>query len=104
SSRRRHTRCSRDWSSDVCSSDLVSVEVDRTGRSIADRGQGRARGRLAEHVAVLRRKLDLEIDPTRGFEAAIEIGLEAALAEEDQIGRASCRERGKRSLSESALK
>src|SRR5256884_8918278 len=25
SSRRRHTRCSRDWSSDVCSSDLTSV-------------------------------------------------------------------------------
>src|SRR5256884_1780793 len=24
SSRRRHTRCSRDWSSDVCSSDLFS--------------------------------------------------------------------------------
>src|SRR2546422_1269798 len=24
SSRRRHTRCSRDWSSDVCSSDLMS--------------------------------------------------------------------------------
>src|SRR2546429_4618840 len=23
SSRRRHTRCSRDWSSDVCSSDLL---------------------------------------------------------------------------------
>src|SRR5205809_333030 len=29
SSRRRHTRCSRDWSSDVCSSDLApSFEVD----------------------------------------------------------------------------
>src|SRR3989442_5006628 len=28
SSRRRHTRCGRDWSSDVCSSDLVSPEVD----------------------------------------------------------------------------
>src|SRR2546429_5014279 len=26
SSRRRHTRCSRDWSSDVCSSDLVLFE------------------------------------------------------------------------------
>src|SRR2546422_6832036 len=26
SSRRRHTRCSRDWSSDVCSSDLASRE------------------------------------------------------------------------------
>src|SRR2546422_9946326 len=25
SSRRRHTRCSRDWSSDVCSSDLVVI-------------------------------------------------------------------------------
>src|SRR2546429_5812727 len=27
SSRRRHTRCSRDWSSDVCSSDLRSVSL-----------------------------------------------------------------------------
>src|SRR2546429_6951111 len=28
SSRRRHTRCSRDWSSDVCSSDLRQALVD----------------------------------------------------------------------------
>src|SRR2546429_4219923 len=27
SSRRRHTRCSRDWSSDVCSSDLSAARV-----------------------------------------------------------------------------
>src|SRR3989449_3220422 len=27
SSRRRHTRCSRDWSSDVCSSDLEGLNV-----------------------------------------------------------------------------
>src|SRR2546429_3713734 len=26
SSRRRHTRCSRDWSSDVCSSDLTAFD------------------------------------------------------------------------------
>src|SRR3989442_3094409 len=26
SSRRRHTRCGRDWSSDVCSSDLLSKQ------------------------------------------------------------------------------
>src|SRR2546422_10569040 len=38
SSRRRHTRCSRDWSSDVCSSDL--------GRRHRARG-ARGRGRLA---------------------------------------------------------
>src|SRR5947199_4718884 len=28
SSRRRHTRCLSDWSSDVCSSDLRAIEVD----------------------------------------------------------------------------
>src|SRR2546429_1122442 len=31
SSRRRHTRCSRDWSSDVCSSDLLFTPESRTG-------------------------------------------------------------------------
>src|SRR2546429_2305857 len=30
SSRRRHTRCSRDWSSDVCSSDLHSTDEHPT--------------------------------------------------------------------------
>src|SRR3989442_2470881 len=29
SSRRRHTRCGRDWSSDVCSSDLLTLRVGR---------------------------------------------------------------------------
>src|SRR6266498_3397268 len=28
SSRRRHTRCGRDWSSDVCSSDLLLGELE----------------------------------------------------------------------------
>src|SRR6266436_2245185 len=42
SSRRRHTRCSRDWSSDVCSSDLtlfatVFNAVDGVGANV---GQG----------------------------------------------------------------
>src|SRR2546422_6961839 len=32
SSRRRHTRCSRDWSSDVCSSDLAKAGRARRGR------------------------------------------------------------------------
>src|SRR2546429_9948052 len=32
SSRRRHTRCSRDWSSDVCSSDLVKQTQKVEGR------------------------------------------------------------------------
>src|SRR5687768_18223793 len=39
SSRRRHTRCSRDWSSDVCSSDL------------ARRGEGTGRRELERSAA-----------------------------------------------------
>src|SRR5256884_4886109 len=38
SSRRRHTRCSRDWSSDVCSSDLIFHLDGAGGRT---RGAGR---------------------------------------------------------------
>src|SRR5712675_2347372 len=36
SSRRRHTRCSRDWSSDVCSSDLLvqRLEAGRQHRTV----------------------------------------------------------------------
>src|SRR2546422_5321590 len=42
SSRRRHTRCSRDWSSDVCSSDLIkALFVDFN--SIVKKGQVVAR-------------------------------------------------------------
>src|SRR2546429_6685341 len=44
SSRRRHTRCSRDWSSDVCSSDLA-----RRGRGAFEKRTSfwRARGQCA---------------------------------------------------------
>src|SRR2546429_5589825 len=35
-SRRGHTRCSRDWSSDVCSSDLVVKIVETESRTAAD--------------------------------------------------------------------
>src|SRR2546429_2414309 len=38
SSRRRHTRCSRDWSSDVCSSDLTTI-----GRSLSARQRPKAK-------------------------------------------------------------
>src|SRR2546422_1819057 len=47
SSRRRHTRCSRDWSSDVCSSDLFSAYYNEALGSTCqvtayDRLKGRA--------------------------------------------------------------
>src|SRR3989442_4957280 len=34
SSRRRHTRCGRDWSSDVCSSDLGYLRRERPGATL----------------------------------------------------------------------
>src|SRR5687768_18571394 len=36
SSRRRHTRCSRDWSSDVCSSDLEFARLSGDGAITSD--------------------------------------------------------------------
>src|SRR5205809_4899710 len=48
SSRRRHTRCSRDWSSDVCSSDLADAapgirarHVEVAQRRVAQRASAR---------------------------------------------------------------
>src|SRR2546422_10642201 len=37
SSRRRHTRCSRDWSSDVCSSDLMAFTTNGAPRGAPTR-------------------------------------------------------------------
>src|SRR6266550_5585253 len=55
SSRRRHTRCSRDWSSDVCSSDLVTLAL-RTGdiqRWIAGGDDGGSAAAARPHIASL---------------------------------------------------
>src|SRR2546429_1821183 len=62
-SRRRHTRCSRDWSSDVCSSDLLGPDELRGGGWppgvlwVASRRRGR-RGRAHDR--------DSRNDPRRG--------------------------------------
>src|SRR2546422_8628701 len=39
SSRRRHTRCSRDWSSDVCSSDLGMASIKKFLQSGVEKGK-----------------------------------------------------------------
>src|SRR5205814_4924328 len=50
SSRRRHTRCLSDWSSDVCSSDLQNSESEQKhsagGRTFAGGNHGRREGPL----------------------------------------------------------
>src|SRR5438874_9441785 len=55
SSRRRHTRSLRDWSSDVCSSDLEAFQVDPLeGFTVAAEGElGVA---AVRHVVVLRQR------------------------------------------------
>src|SRR5690606_39379216 len=86
SSRRRHTRFSRDWSSDVCSSDL----------------------QVFQSAATLRRKLETcELERKTYAEAAqkasqtvgqmqeqlVQSQKLAMLGQVAEIGRASCRER-----------
>src|SRR5206468_6090726 len=47
SSRRRHTRSDRDWSSDVCSSDLVPKRFSNPGPFAQDWRNALVRGELA---------------------------------------------------------
>src|SRR5205814_5813581 len=92
SSRRRHTRCLSDWSSDVCSSDLrtagptVKVEI-----GCYDSWPGCP-------VIWYDRKILMGFY-FRGAPSpewpwvSVKAGSELAIILEDQIGRASCRER-----------
>src|SRR5688500_19768685 len=52
SSRRRHTRLQGDWSSDVCSSDLLDQHGAAEQKAVDDRDQGHHRGQgVANGVA-----------------------------------------------------
>src|SRR5437868_13656037 len=76
SSRRRHTRSKRDWSSDVCSSDLFLVEARQ--RALPP---GEGFGQLRAAIEPIRRAL-------------IAFPLGSVIPDHlQQIGRASCRER-----------
>src|SRR5699024_11579043 len=68
--RRRHTRSKRDWSSDVCSSDLIVMVLHDQTVAVASR-----------EIQVVQHHHD------GGPSYAVEVG-------EQEIGRASCRERG----------
>src|SRR2546429_3747288 len=65
SSRRRHTRCSRDWSSDVCSSDLFGStfpELSSNPCGEFNRIEGKRNdvvGRSEEHTSELQSRLHL---------------------------------------------
>src|SRR5207302_5276135 len=93
-SRRRHTRFSRDWSSDVCSSDLAAVRADQL--------QARAAGidetaiEDADHLVLERqRSCEDDVDAARPGDL-LSPGAQRLAAEQPErveIGRASRRER-----------
>src|SRR5690606_41132895 len=83
SSRRRHTRFSRDWSSDVCSSDLgveIAAFVSQVGPVKVQKSYTELDLREAENNAVRC------ADP--------DVAQEMFDYLDGEIGRASCRERG----------
>src|SRR5206468_9810444 len=91
SSRRRHTRSDRDWSSDVCSSDLGTAlpllikcmnDTNAGVRVNAALAVYRIGGNTDEPVRVLIEAFKASSPTDRGNAASL------------QIGRASCRERG----------
>src|SRR5207253_5295477 len=92
SSRRRHTRWPRDWSSDVCSSDLYyrgCVAYNQGKIATAEACFRRAVERKPDYALALyqlglcRERQDDPAGASAAFQAAIA----------SQIGRASCRER-----------
>src|SRR5690606_40048622 len=90
SSRRRHTRFSRDWSSDVCSSDLIVTLKLPPGTRVSEKSLsaelGIGRTPVREALKRLAQERTITIHPRSGAViSAIDV---------DEIGRASCRERG----------
>src|SRR2546422_11439941 len=80
SSRRRHTRCSRDWSSDVCSSDLLPTRDHNEDRFlVADltRGEASLQPAVREHEVGERGSLFIVADGMGGA-AAGELASEMA--------------------------
>src|SRR5699024_12026700 len=93
SSRRRHTRSKRDWSSDVCSSDLIQDIVIRYKRM-----QGYEANWIpgTDHASISTEAKVVEKLRNEG-KTKKELGRDKFLEEcwdwTEEIGRASCRER-----------
>src|SRR5206468_8662877 len=86
SSRRRHTRSDRDWSSDVCSSDLIPLEL--SGIAVNSRG-------IAcdlSGIALNSRGIACDLSGITFDSSGIAVDLRW-IAFDLKIGRASCRER-----------
>src|SRR5690349_24640120 len=85
SSRRRHTRSLRDWSSDVCSSDLLKLTPEAARRPLDAPPEGVALKRYWSYRDVVRRGLE---DPIADEAEALQ-----ERSEERRVGK-ECRSGG----------
>src|SRR5207245_8432196 len=94
------TRCYRDWSSDVCSSDLPAPCRDRPGpRREAEEERDLVFEHLAGRLALPARAPGVLVRLAQGLlhgheQGARGVGLELEIDGRQEIGRASCRGRG----------
>src|SRR5207249_5567296 len=90
SSRRRHTRSKRDWSSDVCSSDLLNAVFERFRPQAVVNAIGIIKQRPESEDAIV----SLEVNSLLPHRLAVACRAAGAqLVQLSKIGRASCRER-----------
>src|SRR5207253_4447289 len=102
SSRRRHTRWPRDWSSDVCSSDLDPAGNLRNWWTPEDLKNFQARAEC-----IVNEYNEFQVEPginTQGKLVTGEAIADLGGATIAQIGRASCRERGEMAVGGAAWK
>src|SRR5207245_3626388 len=91
SSRRRHTRCYRDWSSDVCSSDLHYEEHVAGSRWTGCRTDPFW---TTEAPVIIRDRIVTELTTSKLFTRVSQAPSEPGdIVIRSEIGRASCRER-----------
>src|SRR5205814_2607567 len=100
SSRRRHTRCLSDWSSDVCSSDLSFN--DRHETDVRDFGGFNAFQSAVNHAVDATTTIFKHNYFTGPW--VNEANLTYEHFKQEQIGRASCRERAEITVSSCALR
>src|SRR5690606_41154616 len=92
SSRRRHTRFSRDWSSDVCSSDLLSNMTTGSGKYTYILADGSVVETSQLYVDRMANK-NLKWETTTSYNAGLDLDfLDSRRSEERRVGK-ECRYR-----------
>src|SRR5437762_10687680 len=89
SSRRRHTRYIGDWSSDVCSSDLLGFSEHQLGRRLVldargERGARKNRGPRGAALRELRPHAEGTVQEQRGRVQPVELAVQVVAAAEQR--------------------